>query len=519
MNPKVCKLTVLAEDVHVQKPILTEDAPGCPKELLDALITEFTDVLSDKPGNTEVVQLNLLTDTKIPISLPPYRIPERLSEKVEIAIQKLKDQGIIEHSTSPWSAPIVPIVKPSGDIRVCVDYRRLNNITAQEHYYMPELDDILGKIGNSCVLSKMDLVQGFHQITVADTSRDKTTFVCSYGRFRYVRMPFWLKNAPALFQRAIEIVLEPCRTFATSYIDDLVIFSNNWDDHLEHLRAVFTELRRHNLTAKPKKCVFGKRYLEYLGHLIGSGRLAVPQHRIAALEAYIKPKTAKDMHSFLGTMSYYRKFINGYANYSALLSPSTSKKAPRDVQWTPEMEDAFYQLKSKLSNVTILCVPSRTDTFILHTDASGLGVGAVLSIQRKGKEIPTAFFSRQLRDAERNYSTTEWEALAIVTAIHHFLPLLYGNRFTVVTDHKPLTSLMTSRTLNKRLHGWALKLAEFDFQIVYRSGDLNGNADGLSRQAWSRDEAPDYLSQCSSVAEASNVLSGGECGVWRRPQE
>ena len=275
----------------------------------------------DKPGNTEVVQLNLLTDTEIPISLPPYRVPERLSEKVEIAVQKLKDQGIIEHSTSPWSAPIVPIVKPSGDIRVCVDYRRLNNITAQEHYYMPELDDNLGKIGNSCVLSKMDLVQGFHQITVAETSRDKTTFVCPYGRFRYIRMPFGLKNAPALFQRAIEIVLEPCRTFATSYIDDLVIFSNNWGDHLEHLRAVFTELRRHNLTAKPKKCVFGKRYLEYLGHLIGSGRLAVPQHRIAALEAYIKPKMAKDMRSFLGTMSYYRKFINGYANYSALLSP------------------------------------------------------------------------------------------------------------------------------------------------------------------------------------------------------
>ena len=154
MNPKVCKLTVLAEDAHVQKPILTEDAPGCPKELLDSLITEFTDVLCDKPGNTEVVQLNLLTDTEIPISLPPYRIPERLSEKVEIAIQKLKDQGIIEHSISPWSAPIVPIVNPSGDISVCVDYRRLNNITEQEHYYMPELDDILGKIGNSCVLSK-----------------------------------------------------------------------------------------------------------------------------------------------------------------------------------------------------------------------------------------------------------------------------------------------------------------------------------------------------------------------------
>ena len=317
-----------------------------------------------------------------------------------------------------------------------MDYRRLNNITAQEHYYMPELDDILGKIGNSCVLFKMDLVQGFHQITVAETSRDKTTFECPYGRFRYVRMPFGLKNAPALFQRAIEIVLEPCRAFATSYIDDLVIFSNNWDDHLEHLRAAFTELRRHNLTAKPKKCVFGKRYLEYLGHLIGSGRLAVPQHRIAALEAYIKPKMAKDMRSFLGTMSYYRKFINGYANYSALLSPSTSKKAPRDVQWTPEMEDAFHQLKSKLSNVTILCV------LRIQTPSYYIRMLPAWELEQfcqfSGKERRS--LQLFLAGAERNYSTTEWEALVIVTAIHHFLPLLYGNRFTMVTDHKPLTS-------------------------------------------------------------------------------
>ena len=198
---------------------------------------------------------------------------------------------------------------------------------------MPELDDILGKIGNSGVLSKMDLTQGFHRTVVNETCRNKTTFVCPYGCYRYIRMPFGLKNAPALFQRAITVVLKPCSPFATAYIDDLVIFSDNWDKHIGHLRSVFTELTMHGLTVKSSKCVFGKQHIEYLGHLVGSGRLAVPQYRVEALAGYIKPKTAKDMRSFLGTMSYYRKFIDGYANYSSLLSPSMSKKAPREVQW------------------------------------------------------------------------------------------------------------------------------------------------------------------------------------------
>ena len=227
-----------------------------------------------------------------------------------------------------------------------------------------------------------------------------------------------------------------------------MIFCDNWNKHIGHLRSVFTELRRNGLTAKPSKCVFGKQHIEYLGHLVGSGRLAVPQHRVEALAGYIKLKSAKDMRSFLCTMSYYWKFIDGYANYSSLLSPSTSKKAPREVQWTSEMEEAFHCLKSKLSNVTVLCVLSSADSLMLHTDASGLGVGAVLSALREGKEVLTAFFSRQLRGAEKNYSTTEWEALAIVAAVNHFLPLLYGKKFTVVTDHKPLTALMSSRTLN-----------------------------------------------------------------------
>ena len=174
--------------------------------------------------------------------------------------------------------------------------------------------------------------------------------------------------------------------------------------------------------------------------------------------ATLKPKMAKDMKSFLGTMLYYWKFIDSYANYCSLLSPSTSKKAPREVQWMSEMEEAFHCFKSKLSNVTVLCVPSSADTLTLHTDASSLGVGAVLLVLREGKEVPTAFFSRQLIGVEKNYSTTEKEALPILAAVNHFLPLPYGKKFTVVTDHKPLTALMSSKTLKQAIAGLSVEI-------------------------------------------------------------
>jgi len=208
----------------------------------------------------------------------------------------------------------------------------------------------------------MDLSQGFHQIPVAETSRDLTTFVSPFGRYRFVRMPFGLKNAPAIFQRMMEQVLEPCRPFSACYIDDVIIFSNSWEEPIRHLQAVFVEFEKHNLTVKPSKCSFGLKHIEYLGHVIGEGKLAVPQHRIKALQDFKQLKTVKDMRAFLGTMSYYRRFIPGFANFSSLLSSSISKKATKVVVWMEEMVEAFHGLK--------VC---------------------------EGEELPTAYYSRELR--------------------------------------------------------------------------------------------------------------------------
>ena len=222
---------------------------------------------------------------------------------------------------------------------------------------------------------------------------------------------------------------------------------------------------------------------------------------------FIQPHTNKQLRALLGAASYYRRFVKGFANYSSVLTPATSKTAPGVVGWTEAMLEAFRHLKVCLYDVCTLTIPSQEDTFVPHTDASGAGIGATLNVFRDGVERPAAFFSRQLQGAQHNYSATELEGLAIFKAIHFFALFLYGRRFTVVTDHKALVSFLTSRVLNKRLHGWVLQLLDFDFEIVYRPGKDNQDADALSRQAWDTKEGD----PCRTV-EGDCKLSPGRCG-------
>ena len=269
------------------------------------------------------------------------------------------------------------------------------------------------------------------------------------------------------------------------------------------------------LTIKLDKCQFGMTKLEYLGHLIGGGQVAVPRHRATAMENFRQPRTRKDMRSFLGAMSYYRRFIKGFASFSGILSPATSKSAPNVVDWSSIMLDAFNKLKCKLVSVCMLTIPSQEDVFSLHTDASGLGVGATLNVVREGVELPVEFYSKQLQGAEKRYSATELEGLAIFRAINFFDHFLFGQKFVVYTDHKALVYLLKSKRLNKRLYGWLLKLLDFSFEICYKPGRENADADGLSRQAWGSSEfdGSSILEEKEEQPRAAAILIGGDVGT------
>ena len=279
----------------------------------------------------------------------------------------------------------------------------------------------------------------------------------------------------------MEKILETVSDFAKVYIDYVIIFSSSWEEHLSQLRKVFNCLQAHSLTIRKSKCCFDRKYINYLGHLVGSGRVAIPSHHMSALRDCPIPKTKLTLRSLLGSFSYYRKFILSFASYSALLTPSTSSKAPNVIQWSGEMLKALEGLKVSLSKSIPLYIHPPTDNFILYCDACGTGVGAVIHAIRDNSEVPIAFFSRQLSRAERKYSITELEILAIITAISHFELYLYGSSFDVVTDHKACMSLLISQVLNRRLRRMALKLQGSGANIIHHPGKQNANADGLSR--------------------------------------
>ncbi len=501
---EICALTVLAEDHGLDDSnVLLRDevCEGFNEEELMGVLSKFSSVMSDLPGETSVAKMTIEVDegTHI-ISQRPYRVPDRLKDGVKQEVDLLLESGIIEPSVSAWASPLVPVVKPDGKVRLCVDYRKLNSVTPQLQQYIPTLDDVLERAGSAKVLSKMDLAKGFYQVQMAGESCDLTTFVSPWGKYRFKRMPFGLKNAPAMFQSLMETVLKECLVFASVYIDDVLIYSSSWSEHLQHIEQVLVALKEAGLTAKPGKCQWGRCHLDYLGHRVGGGKVAVPWHRVQVMAEFRQPVTKRDLRAFLGSVGYYRRFIPNFAAHSALLTPATSGMAPVTVRWNQEMLGAFDHLRKSLCSHCVLTVPCVSDVFQLHTDASGVGVGCVLNVIRDGVEYPVAFYSRQLRGAEKRYSATELEALAVVASIQHFAHFLFGASFTVLTDHNPLTSLLSSKSLNRRLHGMALKIMQFDVTILYREGTQNGNADGLSRQSWS-DKTDDEKSTPVDVME------------------
>ncbi len=336
-------------------------------------------------------------------------------------------------------------------------------------------------VGRGGVLSKVDLSKGFHQVKVVEEDRDTTSFICPFGKFRHKRMPFGLANAPSVFQRLMDCVLVDCREFSNVYIDDILVVSRDWVEHLGHLEKLFGVLKKEGLTCKKSKCSFGKVRLEVFRHVVGGGEMCIPEARVKALKEHPRRKTRRQLRAFLSMLNFYRRFVPKFHQWSSLLTPSTSKSAPGVVEWSDRMVEAFQGLKDELCSDVYLCILSNDDSYVLETDACSTGVGAVLSVKRNGKLRPVAFYSRQLHGAQCHYSAQELEGLGLYEAIRHFAFYLYGRHFTVVTDHQSLVTLMSAHQHNRRLHNWAMKLTEFTFEIIYRKGSDNVVADCLSR--------------------------------------
>ena len=433
-----------------------------------------------------------LTDDQ-PFRSPHRRVPPAQFEEFRAAVSDLLEAGIIRESKSPYASPVVLVRKKDGTLRVCVDFRRLNAKTIRDSYPLPRITETLESLQGATWFCSLDLQSGYLQVEVTEDDKQKTAMTTPFGLFEYNRMPFGLTNAPATFQRLMERCLTGLNMKTCfAYLDDVIVFASSFDDMLNRLEAVLQRLSEYGLKLKPSKCKLFQTQVTYLGHVVSGEGVGPDPEKLVALTEWRKhpPKNGKELQTFLGFAGYYRSFVEGFASIAAPLhsliaqSKTTVHNKPRPTfRWTDACQNAFETLIGKLSSAPVLAFPDFSlPAFVLHTDASGDGLGAVLYQTHDEKPRVIAYGSRSLQPAEQRYSAYRREFLALKWAVtEKFQSYLYGRKFQIVTDCNPLTYLLTTAKLNATDHRWLSSLASFDFTISYRPGKSNGDADGLSR--------------------------------------
>ena len=457
------------------------------RKLIEDLISKNHDIIAEKMtqlGKSRRVKHEIKTGTHPPVFTPPRRTVRATQHIIQQNVEEMLLHKIIRPSVSPYSSPVVLVPKKSGEKRFCIDYRKLNSITEKNKYPLPRIEDTKDHLHGAKFFSTIDLYSGYWQIEINEEDKQKTAFTTEDGHFEFNRMPFGLTNAPATFQKLMNDILRPIKKeFALVYLDDIIIFSKTIESHIKHIQIVFDLLRREGLKIKPNKCTFLQKEVEYLGHIVTEDGIKPDPKKQEAIRNYPVPKNVDHLRSFLGLAGYYRKFVKNYADKAHSLTKLTSKDV--EWQWGPEQQNAFQLLKDCLSSPPILCYPDFTRDFIIHTDASGYGVGSVLAQMQgekgKEKEVVISYTSQHLNKTQTNWSTIEKEAYAIVHSVKVFYSYLYGRKFQVLTDHRPLQWLMSIKEPTGKLARWALRLQEFDIDISYRPGKANQNADCLSR--------------------------------------
>lgn len=433
-------------------------------------------------GVTHVVR-HEMTVNGGPIMLAPRRQPMHMEQKITHLLDELTQAGVIRKCKSAWNAPLVIVGKKDGSIRMCVDYRNLNAITEKESFPMPNTRFLLDCLADARIFSSIDLGQAYYQVLLAPEIQEYTAFSTREGQFCFNRLPFGLATAPATFQRLMHTLLEGMIfKGVVVYLDDILIYGKNQEEHDKRLEQVFTRIHKAGLKINPEKCEFHKKELLFLGHTVNEWGIQTNKKKIEEIENAEIPKCAKQLRSFLGLTNYYRRFIKDYAKIAAPLHAATTG-CEKKIVWTDKCDDSFKTLKGKLCTAPILDYPREDRIFVLDTDASFGAIGAVLSqIKEDGKESVIAYGSRHLTNHEKGYCVTRKELLAVHEYVMHFKEYLYGKKFIARTDHKALIFMNTTKkAISPQFQTWLANLSEYDFELRYRKGEDHGNADGLSR--------------------------------------
>jgi transposase InsO family protein len=450
---------------------------------LSELLSEFRAVFSDKPGRTQLCEhhIELVPDAK-PVFCRPYRMPPDKTKFLKEEIAKLLELGIIEEAPSngnTWASPVLLVPGSGNKLRLVSDMRQVNLRTVVDPYPLPLIEQLIDKVGNAKYLTKLDMVRGYWQVPLDSASIPICGFITPFGHYRWRFMPFGCRNAPATFSRLVSRLLADLEGFCVAFLDDILIFSDSWEDHKRAIIEVLQRVKTAGLTLNLSKSVFAVAELDYLGHRIGRGQIRPLEKKISALLQYDRPKNRKQLLSFLGLAGYYRRHLPNFSHTSAVLSNLLRKDVK--FEWSEDAQKAFVDLKSRLGSRPILRPADYTKEFCMAVDTSAVAIGANLFQVYDGVEHPICYFSRKLDVHQQKYSTVEREALGLLLAVRAFSLYFGSSKVKVYVDHNPLVFLHKMCNHNQKLLRWCLELQQYNLDIHHRAGKVNWIPDLLSR--------------------------------------
>jgi len=495
-NPEPTEQRIRVASQHGEaRPEITRQSPqdAIPVEYRD-LYEVFQDVPDDQalPEHQSWDHEIPLQEGKQPHYLPLYQLGQNEQKTLREYIEMNLRRGFIRPSQSPAGYPILFVPKKDGSLRLCVDYRKLNDITIKNRYPLPLIDELREQTSQAKIFTKLDIKEAYHQVRIKEGEEWKTAFRTRYGHYEYTVMPFGLTNAPASFQSLINNVLRPyLDKFVVAYLDDILIYSKDEQEHVEHVRKVLEALRERKLRLKLPKCEFGVTRVEFLGYIIEPGQISMDPKKVDSIAEWPTPTKTREVQSFLGTANYYRRFIKGYSRIAAPLTELTKKDQP--FRWGKEEDLAFLRIKRHIVTAPVLRMFDPARPITIETDASDYAIGACMSQpDDEGRLHPVMFYSRKMVPAEKNYDIHDKELLAIVDTFREWRVYLQGttHQVKVITDHKNLTFFTTTKILNRRQTRWAETLGQYNFKIVYQKGSENARADALSRRADYQENGP-----------------------------
>jgi hypothetical protein len=451
-------------------------------DAITEIVSSFSHVFAEDPKSPSRTSIEHRIDTgdALPIRMAEYRRSPKEKAWLEKDLKQMLSAGIIVKSKSAWASPVVVVSKPDGGRRVCIDYRRVNEVTKKDAYALPRVDDALDAFGKATVFTTLDLAAGYYQIRMHPRDAEKTAFRTHLGLFEFRVMPFGLTNAPATFQRNMDAIFEDFyRNFCLVYVDDIIIYSTSLAKHLQHLRMVFERLAQHGLSLKASKCVFAQPAVRFLGFVVSSKGVDSDEEKVKAVQEFPIPTNRRQVLSFLGLCGFYQRFIPNFSDTAAPLRQASLVSASFPLGQAALA--SFRSLQSSLCSPPTLAFPNFDQPFHLHTDASDVGLGAALAQLHDGHARPVAYASRTLSAAESNYTVTEKECLAVVWALRKYHCYLHGSTTLLFTDHEALRWLNTKDQPKGRVARWIMELQEYDLTIHHRKGAANQDADALSR--------------------------------------